>query len=598
MSRLSLRRLAIAALLAGTGLAGSSLPATQAHADPIERVMSTPTGWVWYYGITPNQLSSVISAGNYRIVDLQAESATAAGPVFTVALVANTGAYGKGWWWYYGQSIAQVSAALSANNARLISIAPYVVNGTTYFASVMVPNTGADAKGWYWWVGSASAISANLTSSGARLVDLEPYSTGNGTSYAAIAIANTGADANSWWWYLDDGLSDLLNHVTTNNAQVLTFNLEPGTVNYDAAMQGGSTAPWWFYAAVTPSALGSLVTENGARLTEARSDFSSGSRLMNAVMIDNSTACTSRLIGIEHGNGTGWNGNYLKEVTGSAVPDGPVPCVSSDARPFEPASAIKVVIATYAMAQVQNHLATLNEQVPLLSSSNFCNFQQIGTETLSNAITQMMENSDNARADSLLHLFGMSAINAYAQSIGMTNTAFNGYIDCPGPHNTLTLDDAALLYTGLGKHTILNKSLVTKLFAMMAGKNYDFAGMWNDLQPIILAEKPATLTKAKLQSFINGIQLSYKSGGYTWPGGVPDLNGQTEYGDVGIDGWVSLPDCAGTTQVARTYVFGFFHESTSSDADQTPVFNGMGAGAELLREQVHKSLSNWGQCAG
>ena len=599
MSRLSLRRLAMAALLAGTGLAGTGLPTTQAHAAPIERVLSSPTAWVWYYGVTPTQMNSLLSSGTYRIVDLQAESATAAGPVFTVAMVANTGAYGKGWWWYYGQSIAQVSAALSANNARLISIAPYVVNGTTYFASVMVPNTGADAKSWYWWVGNASAINTDLTNSGARLVDLEPYSTGSGTNYAAIAIANTGADADSWWWYLDDGLSDLLNHIETNKAQLLTFNLEPGTVNYDAAMQGGSTAPWWFYAGVTPASLNDLIFENGARLTEVRSVINGSSRTENAVMINNSNTCTTRLIGIEHGNGSGWNGNYVKEISGISVPDGPVPCASNDSRPFEPASAIKVVIATYLVSLIQHQQATFAEQVPVLDPTNFCNLQQTGTETLKNAITQMMQNSDNARTDSLLHLFGFANINAYAKSIGMTNTAFNGYVDCPGPHNTMTLDDAATLYTGLGKHTILNATNVTKLLALMAGKNYDFAGMWNDLQPIITASAPPTLSlPAKLQNFINGIQLSYKSGGYIWPGGVPDLNGQTEYGDVGIDGLVSLPDCNGTTQVARQFVFGFFHESTSSDSDQTPVFNAMGAGAELLREQIVKSLTNWHVCGG
>ena len=96
-------------------MAGVALPTAQVHANPIERVMSVPTGWLYYYGITPAQLSNVLSSGNYRIVDLQVESASSSGPVFTVAIVANTGAYAKGWWWYYGQSIAQVSSALSAN---------------------------------------------------------------------------------------------------------------------------------------------------------------------------------------------------------------------------------------------------------------------------------------------------------------------------------------------------------------------------------------------------------------------------------------------------------------------------------------------------
>jgi hypothetical protein len=41
-----------------------------ARANPIERVLSTPTGWLYYYGLTGAQMNSVLSSGNYRIVDL------------------------------------------------------------------------------------------------------------------------------------------------------------------------------------------------------------------------------------------------------------------------------------------------------------------------------------------------------------------------------------------------------------------------------------------------------------------------------------------------------------------------------------------------
>ena len=502
MSRLSLRGVMLATVFAAAGLSGSSLPTTLADANPIERVMSTPTGWLYYYGQTPAQLNTILSGGHYRIVDLQAESATASGPVFTVALVANSGAYAKGWWWYYGQSIAQVSSALSTNNARLISIAPYVVNGATYFASVMVPNTGADAKGWYWWVGNETQIKADLAAhTNVRLVDLEPYAVNGGTNYVAVALSNTGADADSWWWYLGDSPTDLLNHVTTNKAQILTVNTAPGASTLDAVMQGNPTAPWWFYSGVNASSLSQLVSENGARLTQVRSTFPGGSRSFNSVMINNSNACTTRLIGLAHANGTGWNGNYVRQIGGSAVTDSPVPCAANDSRKFEPASAIKVVIATYAMSRVHAGAAHLTDIVPKLDPNNFCSFTQIGTETLASAITQMMQNSDNARTDMLLKRFGMANVNGYAHGLGMSNTAFNGYVDCPGPHNTLTLDDAGLLYTGLATHAILPAPYVKKLFGMMAGRDYDFAGMWGDLQPIIKAEAPTGMATAKVNKF-------------------------------------------------------------------------------------------------
>ena len=68
-------------------------------------------------------------------------------PTFAVTMVANSGAYASGWWWYYGQTASQVSALLSANKARLISIDPYQTSAGLRFALVMVPNAGAQAPG-------------------------------------------------------------------------------------------------------------------------------------------------------------------------------------------------------------------------------------------------------------------------------------------------------------------------------------------------------------------------------------------------------------------------------------------------------------------
>ena len=589
MSAFALRHIVAAAGLAAATLA-SALPAS---ADPIERVLSTPTGWSWYVGQTAAQLNAVVSAGGVRIVDLQVEQVAGTTPYFDAVLVANTGVYGKAWWYYTGATVAQVSSLLTTNNARLISISPYQVNGATLYAAVMVPNTGTDAKTWYWWIGTTSQISANLTATGTRLVDLEPVS---GGTYVAIAIANSGADGDAWWWYVNQTIPALSGALNTNKAQMITFNRDAGSANFDGVMAGNPTAAWWWYAGSDIPTLSALVTENGARMTEVRSDFTTGSRQLNAIMINNSNACSSRIIALQHANGTGWNGHYVKQVSGAPLAGGPVLCAAADAREFDPASAIKVVIATYAMNLVQHKQAKLTDTVPLFDPNNFCNLQQIGTETLGNAITQMMQNSDNARTDMLINRYGFSTLNNFAHSLGMASTNINTYVDCPGPHTTLTLDDAATIYTGLANHTILSTGTVKKLYSMMAGRNYDFAGMWTDLQPIIAAEAPAGLTSAQIASFTAGITLSYKSGGYTWPGGIPDINGQTEYGDEGIDGVVGIPYCKGTKKLLRQYVFGFFHESTASDSDQSPYFTAIGAGAELLREQVQTGLASWSSC--
>src|SRR3954447_20551942 len=77
-----------------------------------ETLNTAPTGWWWYYGVTPAQLSSLVGSNGARIVSLQVEQVSPL--LFTVAMVSNTGSYAKGWWYYYGVTAAQLSANLSA----------------------------------------------------------------------------------------------------------------------------------------------------------------------------------------------------------------------------------------------------------------------------------------------------------------------------------------------------------------------------------------------------------------------------------------------------------------------------------------------------
>ena len=43
-------------------------------------------------------------------------------------MIPNTGADAKGWWWYYGQTIAQITTLWQANNARLVQVTSYETN--------------------------------------------------------------------------------------------------------------------------------------------------------------------------------------------------------------------------------------------------------------------------------------------------------------------------------------------------------------------------------------------------------------------------------------------------------------------------------------
>jgi hypothetical protein len=75
-----------------------------------EPPLSTPADWWWYYGQSPAQVSALLSANNARLVSLQVENASPL--TLTVAMVRNTGSYAKGWWWYHGLTAADLSAHL------------------------------------------------------------------------------------------------------------------------------------------------------------------------------------------------------------------------------------------------------------------------------------------------------------------------------------------------------------------------------------------------------------------------------------------------------------------------------------------------------
>jgi beta-lactamase class A len=562
------------------------------NGNPIERVQTTPTAYWYYYGVSASQITSYLNANNARIVDLQVDYVAPSGPYFTVSMVANTGVYAKSWWWYYGLNAGQLSSLLTSNNARLISVSPYQVGSQVYFAAVMVSNTGADAKGWWWVYGSPSYVQNTIAGiQNARVVDLENYQYSGSTQYAAIAISNTGADAKAWWWYFGVDAPTVGSLLSQNNAQPLTFVADGS--NFDVVMQGCPCNYNWYYYGLNSSQLGAFLAQNGSRPTQIRSYFTGSTRTFDVVMINNANAITSRIGGLMRSVAKGWTGFFLKGVGKSVLGN------LNDARVFEPASSIKIVPALFAMRQVEQHQLSLATQVPLLDPNNYCNFAQIGTETAQNAITQMMENSDNARADMFLQRFGLPTLTSFAHSIGMPNTATNAYVDCGPFNNQLTLDDAAHLYENLVLGNYITKPDVSVLFSMMAGKNYDFSGMYAGMQTIVNQEAaPFHLTATQIQTYENGTALSQKSGGYWWPGGVPSYYGDTMYRATGNDGWALLPYCVGTHQKTRGYVFGFFYEEDQANQPNGLVWNQMLAGAETLREQIRAGLKTWSQCGG
>jgi hypothetical protein len=240
------------------------------------------------------------------------------------------------------------------------------------------------------------------------------------------------------------------------------------------------------------------------------------------------------------------------------------------------------------MLQVQNGAAQLTEMVPVplfqngscpISSSFFTSDEQLET-----VLSKMMWQSDNRRTDAVRARFGQSAINATAQSLGMSDTLLLHKPGCGLPHNQLTLADAGKIYEQTFTGDLFTAANRAKLNELMP----NLLGELNDLIPW---EAVFTHQMAVPQEFWDNLKVANKAGGYTlWEDG-----GWKIYRSIA--GYVELPvkvNClwGGSAIRKRRYVYGLFiNKSASPEADVDYAFSH--AITELWRGAVRDALGTF-----
>jgi uncharacterized protein (TIGR03437 family) len=251
---------------------------------------STPTAWWIYTGQNVTDINNTINSLQARIINIKADTSS---NTYTVTYVQNTGAYAKGWWWYVGIDAPTLAQNLQTNNARLISLQAYDTGGNIRFAVAMIANTGADAKTWWYYYGASTNDIATLTQqNNARLTTLESYSSSGQTLYAFIMIAKTGPDAKGWWWYFNEAPQDIESEISANNARLLDLTYA-GNGNFNAVMEScanGCPGWWWWYGYDIHGIL-DKAQDYGARVVTADGyDCGGPSPCFAATMIANSPA--------------------------------------------------------------------------------------------------------------------------------------------------------------------------------------------------------------------------------------------------------------------------------------------------------------------
>jgi hypothetical protein len=540
---------------------------------------TTPTAWQWYYGQTEAGLNAVLATG-YRLVDLEVEQGSPAR--FTAAMVQNTGAYAKGWWWYYNLTLTDVGNLLSQNSARLIDIEPYEVSGVIRYAVVMVSNTGGDAKAWWYTVSTnLNDVSNALATNNARLVDIEEKLLLGQTWYAAIMISNTGADAKEWYWWIGASSSFVSSEIASKGLRLVDLERR-SSGTYDVILVKNTEGLyWWWWTGLTESALWAQINQAGARVQSIqRVDFG-GPPLFYAVLHNNSNALTTRIGEILRNGTNGVSGLYLKEVNGS------VRAGLQQTFVFEPASTLKTLLHVHTMRQIALGSASLTENLVVWTgiSGNSCPiYTGPVVEDMSTVLSLMMKNSDNNRTMAIRDRFGENAFNFTAFSLGMTDTLVQHTFGCGDEAeldpNALTLVNGGMLHEAVANGYL--GSYRQDLYDHMLTNVSAYGG--NRLGTIITEEGTALgLSADVIDDFRSQMAMAYKGGSYGY--GSP----LRFYWSVLT--WTRIPFLSGGAVLPKEFVSGIFiHQNTTSSGIGAAMDE---ASAELLRDEIRAALLTW-----
>lgn len=552
------------------------------------RELSTPVGHLNYFGATTNTITTAVNQG-FRLVDLEYKGTLFGASIFDAVLVQNTGQYAASWWWYVGQTAAQVSANLTANNARLIDLEPYDDgNGNTRFACIMVSNSGANAKAWWWYYNtSVSSISSAASTHNARIVDLEQYTIGTTTYYSAVMIANTGADSRSWWWYVNATPAQVSGYLNTNQARIYDLQRQSNG-NFNVVMiRDPSPVGWYWWYGVSQNDIVPLINNYGTRIIDVESYLSGTTRYYTLAVVNNSNALTTAVGNLMRSTTDGTVGCWLERINGANYAN-----LNGDAV-FEPASTMKTLHNTHAMRRVMLGAASLGQLINVYTGTIGSCPQDTGatSQALQTVLQLMMRNSDNNRTQAVTAFFGQANINATAAALGMTSTSLNHRLGCGADAianpNQITLRDL----------NTLHEQVANGYLGSFRDTFYDIMlHSVNDLSISSVIDQEAaslgTLTPQAIASFKSLTRVAHKGGSYGLSSGGPLWYDRAEFG------WLSLPFVARGSLAPQEYGFGTFVNRASNDnAASTAMYTH--AIPELLRPRIRAALQTWnGALAG
>lgn len=577
-----LRSLLSGAAVLAALIAAPTVASAQSQTDLVDI-----TDWTFLTGSTVPNVNSVLQSG-YRMVDLEVVSGGL--PILGGSFVRNTGAYGKGWWWYLDQTESQVTSRLSQHNARLIDVEPYATSNGTRYAIVLIPNTGQDlALSHGWETGMTfSQVSAWVNANPLRrITDIQPYTEGSSQRYCFTWVFNAGNMASSWWIYLNSTPQTISTALAQNNARLIDLEPHDGTGRMSAIMVPDDGNAWyWFYGVPSGSEANRIAEQYASRMIDFERYRDGGGNTRYAFILRRNDTDLNIETNVQMRSQlpiAASSGFLLKELGSSSVEHAGV----MEEEIFEPASLMKTAHHFAACYRVTNNGLTFSS--PILERTGLNGSCPTGTgvsiRPLRSVLRSMMEQSSNTATEAIREEIGTSQIEFTAGAFGALGVELNHTLGClcGMPRNEISLHDLYELHDAVADGALLH--VTDDFYELMQNENSFGMGAYSTNLVINEVLNASSLTSEERTSFLSYLEFAFKGGGY----GCISSAGEEQHRSRG--GYMRLPFRSGCIVEPREYFLGaWVNDATSA---QTADDAAGVAIVTMFRERLTAAVESW-----
>lgn len=496
----------------------------------------------------------------------------------TATWIENTGSHNKSFLYRYDQTKAQVDAIV-ADGYRIQDVAVYRKNNVKMYA-VLAFSSASDPAQTKWFDELTQAqLSAALTSYQGRLLDYDAHMVGNEIRFSGVMRKNTGDDQIGWWYTPSGATWEEVGGIISDKKTRLVDLCQLPNGKYYAAFWTDNAGAYRYFGQRTYQSMLKSAAYYGMRVQSLSHEFVNGESRYSGVLVNTKNALTKKVGNWVRNRTDGDCGLYLRRVGGPVMAD------LQESTSFYPSSTMKVFMHAYAIWNTpQANLMT--RQIPVWNDHDDLDHtgDSFTNTALPNVLGPMMWNSSNQMANTCIDFWGANNIvNFCRNTLGASSaTQINHMIGIGRPYsgdtfNSTTLVDLGKVYENVNSLYGSVKLNFFKTYMLNDGNSNGIDGPAGDAKALY------GLTDSQWSSWRSRYAWHAKAGSNPCPG--EDFDGYTSVG-----GYLTLPfKAADGTITLRNYVFGAW----INDAKVKNDAGAWAPAAELIRDEVYASVASF-----